>query len=125
MSGKRYDATTKSLIETQPQDWLRLLGIPIKDVSIKNSGLATVNVDADRVLLIKAEIPWILLIGLQSSYDASLLMRTLQYSVMLTVKHKMPVKSVLVLLRPEENQPDFTGEMLFFTRRSALPHISI
>ena len=31
---------------------------------------------------------------------------------MLTVKHKMPVKSGLVLLRPEANQPDFTGEIL-------------
>ena len=56
MSGKRYDATTKRLIETQQQDWLRLLGIPIAEVSIMSSGLATVYVDAERVLLIKSEI---------------------------------------------------------------------
>ena len=47
---KSFDATTKQIVEVNPQDWLALLGFPRLPVEVIDADLATVTTDADRIL---------------------------------------------------------------------------
>lgn len=108
---KPYDVTTKELLEAGPAAWLKLAGIEVTaPVVLIDSDVSTISMDADKVVEVLAEPPWIVHVELQSGSESRLPMRVQRYNVVLEYKHAMPVLSVVVLLRPEADSPSLTGE---------------
>ena len=106
---KPFDATTKHLVESRPGDWLEYAGLTRADVDVIDADLATVTAQADKVLRVKAPVPWLAHLEFQAGYDRDLGERTLQYNVLLHRRHGLPVQSVVLLLRPEADGPEMTG----------------
>lgn len=108
---KPFDAATKYLIESRPSDWLALAGFPAGlPVQVIDADLATVTSEADRVLRVNADPPWLAHLELQASHDADLAGRMLHYNVLLQRRHHLPVWSLVVLLRPEAGRRE-TGTL--------------
>jgi predicted transposase YdaD len=106
---KPFDATAKYLVETQPEDWLEYLGLPRSTVEVIEADLSTVTASADKVLRMREPNPAIAHVELQAGYDRELGERTLEYSVLLKRRHRLPIQSIIVLLRPEADGPEMTG----------------
>jgi predicted transposase YdaD len=109
---KPFDVTTKALIETSPHDWLTLLGLgPEGDVRVIDADIATVTAAADKILRVEATPPWLLHLELQAGHDADLASRVHVYNALLHYRHRLPVRSVVVLLRPEADRASLTGRL--------------
>jgi predicted transposase YdaD len=106
---KPFDAATKYLVERQPADWLEYLGFPRGPVTVIEADLSTVTAAADRVLQVEEPDPWLLHLELQSSYDRDLVGRMLEYHVLLWRRTGLGVRTAVVLLRSEADQPALTG----------------
>lgn len=104
-----FDASTKYLIEAQPADWLEFLDLPRADVDLIPADLSTVTAAADKVLRVQAPTPWLAHVELQAGRDRELPDRHLEYNVLLKRRHGVPVRSIIVLLRPEADGPELTG----------------
>jgi predicted transposase YdaD len=108
-----YDPTLKTLVETSPADWLSLLGLPRKRVSVEDTDLATlVSGAVDKVLRVHAQPEYLLHLDFQAGHDSSILPRRLRlYNGVLDYRHDLLVLSVAVLLRPEADSPQLTGKL--------------
>src|SRR5579884_2476624 len=106
-----YDPTLKTLVETAPADWLPLLGLPRKRVTVEDTDLATVVSGAvDKVLRVHARPEYLMHLDFQSGHDSSVLPRRLRlYNGVLDYRHDRLVLSVAVLLRREADSPQLTG----------------
>jgi hypothetical protein len=111
-----YDPTLKTLVEIAPADWLSLLGLPRKRITVEDTDLATVVSGAvDKILRVHADPEYLLHFDFQSGHDSAMLPQRLRwYNSVLDYRHDRPVVSVAVLLRPEADSPRLTG---FFERR--------
>jgi hypothetical protein len=101
----------KTLVEASPADWLPLLGLPRKRVTVEDTDLATVVSGAvDKVLRVHADPEYLLHFDFQAGHDSAMLPRRLRlYNGVLDYRHDRPVLSVAVLLRPEADSPRLTG----------------
>ena len=107
---KRFDPTLKSLVEDHPLDWLMFSGRTTQAVvEVVESDVATVSGAADKVLRVHDPIPWLLHLELQAGHDPDLQERLQWYNTLLGYRHRMAVRSVLILLRPQADSPRFTG----------------
>ena len=106
-----YDPTLKTLVEASPADWLPLLGLPRKRVTVEDTDLATVVSGAvDKVLRVHAQPEYLVHFDFQAGHDSSMLPRRLRlYNGVLDYRHDRLVLSVAVLLRPEADSPQLTG----------------
>jgi predicted transposase YdaD len=106
-----YDPTLKTLVEASPADWLPLLGLPRKRVTVEDTDLATVVSGAvDKVLRVHAQPEYLLHFDFQSGHDSAMLPPRLRlYNSVLDYRHDLPVLSVAVVLRPEADSPQLTG----------------
>ncbi len=104
---KPFDTSTKALIETYPESWLRYLGIDTDGpVHVVETNLAAISPEPDEVLRVDGPSPFLVHIETQSSRDTTLPRRIWRYNVLLDFQHHLHVRSVAVLLRPEA---DFKG----------------
>ena len=107
-----YDAAAKHLFERDPAAWLRYVGLdqtgPVAAVDVD---LATVLAEADKVVRVGGEAPWLAHFEVQTTYDSTMPARLLRYSALLHHRHALPVASVLMLLRPEADGPALTGTL--------------
>ena len=104
---KPFDATTRQLIELGPAEWLEYLGLPVADprrVTVIDSNLSTFTADADKVIRVDDPSPWIELVELQAGRDVRLDKRSHGYSTLLELRHQIPVRTSLVLLRPAADE---------------------
>jgi hypothetical protein len=109
---KRFDPTTRKLIEMGPPDWVAYLGNPVADpcrVKAIDSNISTVTAEADKVLWVEDPEPWIQHIELQAGRDVKLADRAHTYSTLLNAHHEVPVRTALVLLRPAADGLELTG----------------
>lgn len=111
---KPFDATTKHLVEAHPADWFACFGLAVGDVTVIDADLATVTAEADRVLRIGGETPWLAHVAFQSGSDRGMGERLLWYNALLSHRHLLPVLSIVVLLRPEADSPEITGVLRRF-----------
>jgi predicted transposase YdaD len=107
---QRFDAILKHLPEAYPQDWARFAGVN-SPVSVMDADVSTVSAAADKVLRVEERSPWILHLEFQASRDAKLGRRLLHYNVLLGVRHALAVRSVALLLRPQADGRELTGQV--------------
>jgi hypothetical protein len=106
-----YDASTKYLIEERLADWLPLTGrTSTAELQVINAELSTVTTAADRVLLVHEEPPWISHVELVASREPDLIFNLPAYNVLLVRKHRLLVRTVVVLLRKSAEWPELTGK---------------
>jgi predicted transposase YdaD len=108
---KPYDASTKHLLETRPEDWLEYLGLPRGAVELINADLSTVTAAADKVMRVLGPPSWLAHVEPQAGPDPELDARVLEYNVLLDRRHSLPVQSIVVLLRPSADRPGLTGRI--------------
>lgn len=119
---KPYDVTTKMLIEFAHEDWLRLIGIENAVVEIIDADVSTLISDGDKAMKVSSPEEIIAQLEIQSSYDDSLPLRKLIYSVVLIKRHGLPVKSAVILLRPEADGPEYRKPLEFRLPNGKLTH---
>jgi hypothetical protein len=107
---KTYDAVLKHLVEAYPAAWLESLGFPTTArVRVIDADVSTVTAAADKVFWVGETPPWLMHLELQAGPDMDVLDRTHLYSTVLRRRHRIPVRSAIVLLRREADSPRFTG----------------
>ncbi|MGE3270099.1 MAG: hypothetical protein AB7P40_15210, partial [Chloroflexota bacterium] len=107
-----FDTTTRRLIEVDPASWLHLAGLPVNGpVHPLQSDVSTVLAEVDKLLHVDAASPWLAHLEVQSSRDARLPSRLLQYHALLHHRHRLPVASTVFLLRPAADGPELTGRL--------------
>ena len=105
-----FDVTTKELVWDGPAAWLERFGIgPPGPVEVIDSDITTLTAAADKVIKVGGPKPYLVNIELQSSHDKELVETTWFRQAALYHRHKLPVLTVLVLLRRDANSPSFTG----------------
>jgi predicted transposase YdaD len=105
-----FDATTKELVRFAPEDWLTLLGLPPDPCELIDADLATVSTEADRLIQIKTQSPYLVHIEFQAGHDGHRVPgRMLRYNVLAGEQTDLSVLSYVILLRPEADSPALTG----------------
>lgn len=109
---KRFDATIKSLLEQFPADWIAFTGLPAATaLEVVDADVSSTTAAADKVIRVTAPEPYIAHIEFQASADLELDARMLLYNVLLRGRHKLPVRTVVVLLRPQADAKSVSGEI--------------
>lgn len=106
---QQFDATLKYLFTVEPEAWLKLLGVTANHVSIPNVDLSTVSSSADAILMVDDEHREAFHFEFQSGNDVAMGRRMLEYSVLASKSLRVPVRSVVVLLRPEADGASMSG----------------
>jgi hypothetical protein len=91
---KPFDATMRQLLELEPAAWLRFLHVPLTDpdyVRVIDSNISTITAEADKVLWVDGDEPWIEHIELQAGRDIGLPDRVHHYNTSLGRAHSVPV----------------------------------
>ncbi|MBY0232827.1 MAG: hypothetical protein K2W96_26390 [Gemmataceae bacterium] len=113
MSAKPYDDTFKELVEQDPAAWAAwATHAPAPGARVIDSDLSTVTGLADKVIRQpRTQGDLLIAIEAESSHAGHTPEDALLYSVLLRRRHGLPVKSVLLLLRPEANATAATGRL--------------
>ena len=110
MTAKPFDPTLKALVETEPGSWPGFFHQPTGPTRVIDADIATVSGAADKVLLVEATTPYLLHLEFVAGHDAADLPWKLHVRHgLLEDRHRMHVRSSVVLLRPEANSPQLTG----------------
>ena len=89
-----------------------LVGLPATiQADTHGTAFTSINVQADKVFKLRAPHRGILHLEAQASWDDDLLSRLLLYNVQLWYHNRMPIHTIVLLLRREANMPDLTGRM--------------
>jgi predicted transposase YdaD len=109
-----FDVATRRLIETDPVGWLTWVGLPVDgpvDGPVRpiDSEVSTVLAEVDKVLRVDTPSPWLAHLEHQSSRDPGLPFRLLQYHALLLHEHRLPVATIVVLLRSEASGRELSG----------------
>jgi hypothetical protein len=108
-----FDAVSKYLLDAGPREWLELCGCDTSaEIVPVVSDLSTVTANADKFYRIKEKSPWLVNFEPYSSRDKSGPARICLYSVLGLTKLKLPVHTVVVLLSPRADGPQWTGDLL-------------
>ena len=123
---KPFDASLKDLIESYPADWLSFLGLgTAAAVEAIDADVSTVSGAADKVLRIAADPPWLMHIELQAGAKSGLDEWLHWYNTLVGHRQRLPVRTVLVLLRPAADAPGLTGSYREQFPGGALPGVPL
>ncbi len=107
----RFDVSAKELIWDNPTNWLDRLSIgPRGPTVVIDSDITTLTAAADKVIHVGGPQPYLVNFEVQSSNQTDLVETTWFRQAALFHRHRLPVLTVLVLLRRETNSPGLTGE---------------
>lgn len=110
----RFDATLKDLIAPQPADFAVAFGLPAEESVIAlNVDLSTVSAATDVALGIGEPLRGIHDFNFQSGPDPGLPGRVHIYNAVLHSRFDVPVRSIVVLLRPKADLANLTGELAY------------
>lgn len=103
------EVVVQGLLESDPKAFLNLLGIPIDGpVTVIETGIFPHILPIDRVLRVASSKPWIAVVGLATSPDPDI--AHLVEITFASVLHNVPIEAAVVLVRPEAEHPNVSGE---------------
>jgi predicted transposase YdaD len=106
----RFDVSAKELVWDDPAAWLDRLGIgPPGPVEVIDSDITALTAAADKVIRVGGPEPYLVNFELQSSHQMDLAETLWFRQAALFHRHRLPVLTILVLLRREANSPSLTG----------------
>ena len=110
MEFNRFDVSTKELVWDDPAAWLERFGIgPPGPVEVIDSDITALTASADKVIRVGGSEPYLVNLELQSSHAADLVETLWFRQAALFRRQRLPVLTVLVLLRREANSPRLSG----------------
>jgi hypothetical protein len=110
---KPFDVVLKVMVEAGPEGWPAVLHLPRGRSTVIDADVAAISGAADKVLRIEAQPPYVLHLEFFAGHDtARAAVKLLWYNAVLDQRHDLPVRSVAVLLRPEADSPQLTGELV-------------
>ncbi|MCZ2341972.1 MAG: hypothetical protein LC104_09280 [Bacteroidales bacterium] len=116
-----FDATLKSIVAGRPGDFSEVFGLPSEGpIQLLNVDLSIVTAATDVVLAYGKPIHTIVDLNFQTGPDSELPARLHTYSAILNQKHKVPIHSTLVLMRPKADHEKLTGVHTYGTTRSGV-----
>jgi predicted transposase YdaD len=106
-----FDPTLKTLAEVSPADWLILAKRRRRRVTIEDSDIGTIVSGAtDKLFRVHDEPEYMLHLDFESGHFRSELPSRLRlYNSVFSYRHRRAVLSVVILLRPEADSPQWTG----------------
>jgi predicted transposase YdaD len=111
---KPFDTTMRELFELEPAAWLEFLGIPFPDptlVPVVDSNVSTVTAEADKVVRVGGEQPMIVHAEFLSGRNPEQPEQSHWDNTILERRHRVPVWSVIVLIRPAAEGPELAGTL--------------
>jgi hypothetical protein len=113
-----FDATLKDLVQTYLPDYERSLGLTeFAPLVPLNVDLATISAATDIALGHGDPPDHVVDLNFQSGPDPDLAARMLMYQAILHYRYRVPVHSVVVLLRPAADHPHLTGRLRYSGKR--------
>jgi predicted transposase YdaD len=107
-----FDVATRGLIEADPAGWLAWLGLPFDGpVHAVDSDVSAVLAAVDKVLRVEGASPWLAHLEFQVSRDRDLPLRLHEYNAILRYRHRIRVRTTVVLLRRQADGRELTGHL--------------
>jgi hypothetical protein len=108
---QEFDVILTDLVEGYAGDLAAFFGQgQVRSVRVIDADLATLSAAADKVLRVQGDSgEWLLHIEWQSRHELELPHRVHLYNTLLHYHHRLPVRSVVVVLRREANASSLTG----------------
>jgi hypothetical protein len=104
------DDTLKHLTELSPADWVVRGGWPPAPVTLIDADIATISGATDKIIRVAGAPDWLLAVDYQAGHDAvAKLPDLLLYNSALFKRHRLLVRSLLVLLHRGADSPQLTG----------------
>jgi hypothetical protein len=123
---KEFDADLNHLTDAHPDQWARFLGdrlgIPPGPVEVLDTDLAT-TVQADKLFRVGGRVPAVIHVEFEVSGHFGRPADLVRYNVLAHHQARLPVHSVVVLLRPKADSSDLTGEFQL-TGADGRPYLS-
>src|ERR1700677_5088907 len=106
-----FDPTLKTLAELSPADWLPLAGRKRRRATVEDSDIGTlVSGATDKLFRVHDQPEYLLHLDFEAGhFRAELPLRLRLYNSVFEYRHRCVVVSVVVLLRPEADSPQWTG----------------
>jgi hypothetical protein len=105
------DAILRKLVGMDPSAFLKLISVPgTGPIKLIESGIFPHILPVDKVLRIPSPEPWVAVVGLAISRDPALV--GLIETTLLCLPHRVPMEPIIVLVRPEADDPSVTGEQV-------------
>jgi hypothetical protein len=115
-----FDATLKDFVQAYTRDYEHQLHITGPGPSVVlNVDLSTISAATDVIVGHGDPLVEIKDLNFQASRDDRLSARVLVYNGLLYHRYGVPVHSLIILLRPEANDPALMGKLNYRTQR---PH---
>src|SRR5438874_13599906 len=112
-----FDATLKDMGRDSPQGFLAAFDRrPILPVKLLNVDLSTVTTAADLILGLGEPLEEIIQLDFQSSASAWKHADLLVYHALLFAHYRVPVHTVIILLRPEAAHTNLSGAIAYMPR---------
>ena len=109
----RYDATLKDIVR-HPAELAAVFGLPTEEAtSTLNVDLSTLSAASDVVLGFGEPLREIADLNFQSGPDANLPGRVLHYNAALHARYGVPIRTMVVLLRPKADAASLTGKLAY------------
>src|SRR5713101_6993938 len=106
----RADDTLKNLVELSGQDWVVRGGWTEGPATVIDADIATISGATDKVIRVGGPPDWLLAIDFQSGHDTvAKLPDLLLYNSALHKRHRLLVRTLLVLLHKGADSPQVTG----------------
>lgn len=110
----RFDATLKDIVADHPGDFVAVFGLPANEPARPlNVDLSTVSAATDVALGYGEPLRRIVDLNFQTGPDSTLPRRLLQYNAVLHARYDVPVRSILVLLRPKADAANLSGKLAY------------
>jgi hypothetical protein len=110
----RFDATLKGIVAPRPADFAPVFNFPsLLPAQALNVDLSTISAATDVAFGFGAPLQEIVDLNFQSGPDPALLERLHLYNAAFHLHYRVPVRSVLILLRPKAETGALTGNLTY------------
>src|SRR5438552_6523310 len=109
-----FDATVKEIFSPRPDDFAAVFRFPaLKPAQSLNVDLSTISAATDVAFGFGAPLQEIVDLNFQSGPDPTVSARLHLYNAAFHLRYHVPVRSLLILLRPKAETNDLTGKLAY------------
>lgn len=116
-----FDATVKEILAPQPEDFVPAFGLPRTLPAVRlNVDLSTLSAATDVAIGFGDPLQEIADLNFQSGPDADVARRCHLYSAALNFRFGVPVRTILILLRPKADAAGIDGKLAYASGNSGV-----
>ncbi len=116
-----FDATVKEILSPQPEDFVPAFGLPLTQPAVRlNIDLSTLSAATDVAIGFGEPLQEIADLNFQSGPDADVARRCHLYSAALNFRFGVPVRTILILLRPKADSDGIDGKLSYASGNSGV-----